>query len=49
MPGVVPVLSVTLVFVLAHTVLYAYIATFLDRYGMATGDPVLWCSAGPRC
>ncbi|MFD5710900.1 MFS transporter [Streptomyces pharetrae] len=33
-PGVVPVLSVTLVFVLAHTVLYAYIATFLDRYGM---------------
>ncbi|HZF88066.1 MFS transporter [Streptomyces sp.] len=33
-PGVAPVLSVTLVFVLAHTVLYAYIATFLDRYGM---------------
>jgi len=33
-PGVLPVLSVTLVFVLAHTVLYAYIATFLDRYGM---------------
>ncbi|MER6673193.1 MFS transporter [Streptomyces sp. NPDC000983] len=33
-PGVVPVLFVTLVFVLAHTVLYAYIATFLDRHGM---------------
>ncbi|MFF9813356.1 MFS transporter [Streptomyces sp. NPDC014006] len=33
-PGVAPVLFVTLVFVLAHTVLYAYIATFLDRYGM---------------
>ncbi|WP_328874970.1 MFS transporter [Streptomyces sp. NBC_00287] len=33
-PGVTPVLFVTLVFVLAHTVLYAYIATFLDRYGM---------------
>ncbi|MFE6332256.1 MFS transporter [Streptomyces sp. NPDC057798] len=34
LPGVVPVLFVTSVFVLAHTVLYAYIATFLDRYGM---------------
>lgn len=33
-PGVVPVLFVTLVFVLAHTVLYAYIATFLDRFGL---------------
>ncbi|MFJ2651233.1 MFS transporter [Streptomyces sp. NPDC087420] len=33
-PGVAPVLFVTLVFVLAHTVLYTYIATFLDRLGM---------------
>ncbi|NUS75884.1 MAG: MFS transporter [Streptomyces sp.] len=33
-PGVVPVLFVTLVFVLAHTVLYAYIATFLDEFGL---------------
>jgi predicted MFS family arabinose efflux permease len=33
-PGVAPVLFVTLVFVLAHTVLYTYIATFLDRIGM---------------
>ncbi|MFF7449012.1 MULTISPECIES: MFS transporter [unclassified Streptomyces] len=33
-PGVVPVLFVTLVLVLAHTVLYAYIATFLDRFGL---------------
>ncbi|MFI6846861.1 MFS transporter [Kitasatospora sp. NBC_00085] len=33
-PGVVPVLFVTLVFVLAHTVLYAYVAPFLDRLGM---------------
>ncbi|MFD3496701.1 MFS transporter [Streptomyces sp. NPDC058678] len=41
-PGVVPVLSVTLVFVLAHTVLYAYIATFLDRIGMGgSADLVL--------
>jgi predicted MFS family arabinose efflux permease len=33
-PGVVPVLFVTLVFVLAHTVLYAYVATFLKDLGM---------------
>jgi predicted MFS family arabinose efflux permease len=33
-PGVVPVLFVTLVFVLAHTILYTYIATFLGHLGM---------------
>ncbi|MCZ4123446.1 MFS transporter [Streptomyces sp. H39-S7] len=33
-PGVAPVLFVTFVFVLAHTILYTYIATFLDRLGM---------------
>ncbi|MEU2732145.1 MFS transporter [Streptomyces griseoviridis] len=33
-PGVVPVLFVTLLFVLAHTVLYAYITAFLDRAGL---------------
>ncbi|MGW4698230.1 MFS transporter [Kitasatospora cineracea] len=33
-PGVPPVLFVTLLFVLAHTVLYAYVATFLDHLGM---------------
>ncbi|OKI45445.1 MFS transporter [Streptomyces sp. TSRI0281] len=33
-PGVTPVLSVTLMFVLAHTVLYTYIASYLDRFGM---------------
>ncbi|MEU2226575.1 MFS transporter [Streptomyces sp. NPDC018347] len=33
-PGVAPVLFVTLVFVLAHTIIYAYIATFLDDLGM---------------
>ena len=33
-PGVTPVLFVTLVFVLAHTILYAYIASFLDHLGM---------------
>ncbi|MGX2995710.1 MFS transporter [Streptomyces sp. JNUCC 64] len=36
-PGVSPVLFVTLVFVLAHTILYAYIATFLDDLGLG-GD-----------
>ncbi|MFF4183015.1 MFS transporter [Streptomyces sp. NPDC001691] len=33
-PGVVPVLFVTLVFVLAHTILYTFIATFLGGLGM---------------
>ncbi|MFF3319816.1 MFS transporter [Streptomyces sp. NPDC003035] len=33
-PGVAPVLLVTLVLVLAHTILYTYVATFLDHLGM---------------
>ncbi|MFF1447976.1 MFS transporter [Streptomyces sp. NPDC058274] len=33
-PGVMPVLFVTLVFVLAHTILYTYIATYLEHLGM---------------
>ncbi|WP_017558842.1 MFS transporter [Nocardiopsis baichengensis] len=33
-PGVVPILFVTVTFVLAHTVLYTYIASFLERVGM---------------
>jgi predicted MFS family arabinose efflux permease len=33
-PGVAPVLVVTLVFVLAHTVLYTYVATFLGHVGL---------------
>jgi predicted MFS family arabinose efflux permease len=41
-PGVAPVLLVTLVFVLAHTVLYAYIAAFLAHAGMGgSADLVL--------
>ncbi|WP_037648544.1 MFS transporter [Streptomyces flavidovirens] len=32
--GVTPVLFVTFVFVLAHTILYTFIATFLERLGM---------------
>lgn len=46
-PGVVPVLFVTLVFVLAHTVLYAYIATFLDEVGLGgSADLVLLVFGG---
>lgn len=37
-PGVLPVLAVTLVFVLAHTVLYTYVAAFLGHAGL--GDAV---------
>ncbi len=33
-PGVVPVLVVTLLYVLAHTILYTYIAAFLEGVGM---------------
>lgn len=35
LPGVAPVLVVTLVFVLAHTILYTYIAAYLARLGLA--------------
>ncbi|WP_327235906.1 MFS transporter [Streptomyces sp. NBC_01317] len=41
LPGVAPVLFVTLVLVLAHTVLYTYIATFLDRLGMGGSTDVV--------
>ncbi|MYS85658.1 MFS transporter [Embleya scabrispora] len=40
-PGVAPVLFVTLVFVLAHTVLYTYIATYLDRLDMGGSTDVV--------
>ncbi|MFE7463955.1 MFS transporter [Streptomyces sp. NPDC057499] len=41
-PGVLPVLAVTLVFVLAHTILYTYIATLLDDLGLGDAtDTVL--------
>ncbi|GII75735.1 MFS transporter [Sphaerisporangium rufum] len=39
-PGVAPVLAVTLVVVLAHTILYAYIAAFLDRFAMGDATDV---------
>ena len=38
LPGVAPVLFVVLTVVLAHTILYTYIATFLDHFGL--GDSV---------
>jgi predicted MFS family arabinose efflux permease len=41
LPGVTPVLTVTLVFVLAHTILYTYIATFLDHLGMGDSTDVV--------
>ncbi|MFF4244655.1 MFS transporter [Streptomyces sp. NPDC001822] len=40
-PGVTPVLFVTLVFVLAHTILYAYIATYLDDIGLGGSTGLL--------
>ncbi|MEU3493762.1 MFS transporter [Kitasatospora cineracea] len=40
-PGVPPVLFVTLLFVLAHTVLYAYVATFLDHLGMGNSTDLV--------
>ncbi|MFJ2189645.1 MFS transporter [Kitasatospora sp. NPDC087861] len=41
-PGVVPVLTVTVLFVLAHTLLFTYVAPFLDRAGLGDAtDAVL--------
>lgn len=40
-PGVAPVLFVTLVFVLAHTVLYTYIASYLDHLGLGGSTDVV--------
>ncbi|GAA4994276.1 MFS transporter [Streptomyces siamensis] len=42
LPGVVPVLFVVATYVLAHNILYTYIATFLDAHGMGDSrDTVL--------
>ncbi|MFI5646370.1 MFS transporter [Kitasatospora sp. NPDC051705] len=42
LPGVRPVLAVTVLLVLAHTVLFTYVAPFLDRAGLGTAtDSVL--------
>ncbi|KAB2382791.1 MFS transporter [Actinomadura montaniterrae] len=45
-PGVAPVLFVTLVFVLAHTILYAYIAAFLDHAGMGGSTDLVLLAFG---
>ncbi|GAA3545848.1 MFS transporter [Amycolatopsis ultiminotia] len=45
-PGVFPVLFVTLVFVLAHTILYAYIATFLTGLGMGRDTDLVLLTFG---
>ncbi|MCX5208972.1 MFS transporter [Kitasatospora sp. NBC_00240] len=45
-PGVTPVLFVTLVFVLAHTVLYAYIASYLDHLGMGRSTDLVLLAFG---
>jgi predicted MFS family arabinose efflux permease len=45
-PGVIPVLVVTLVFVLAHTILYAYVASFLDHVGMGDAADLVLLTFG---
>ncbi|TPQ19974.1 MFS transporter [Streptomyces sporangiiformans] len=45
-PGVAPVLFVTLLFVLAQTILYTYIATFLDRLGMGDSTDLVLLAFG---
>jgi predicted MFS family arabinose efflux permease len=48
-PGVAPVLFVTLVVVLAHTILYTYIATFLGRLGMGDSTDLVLLFFGAAC
>lgn len=45
-PGVLPVLVVTLVFVLAHTILYTYVATFLEHIGMGRSTDLVLLAFG---
>lgn len=48
-PGVVPVLFVTLVFVLAHTILYTYITTLLELLGMSDFTDLVLLVFGAVC
>ncbi|MCX4761525.1 MFS transporter [Streptomyces sp. NBC_01275] len=48
-PGVVPVLAVTLVLVLAHTILYAYIASLLDDLGQGGSTDLVLLVFGAAC
>jgi predicted MFS family arabinose efflux permease len=45
-PGVTAVLAVTLIFVLAHNILYTYIATLLERVGMSEQIDVVLLAFG---
>lgn len=45
-PGVAAILFVTLIFVLAHTVLYAYIATFLTAIGLGGNTDLVLLTFG---
>jgi predicted MFS family arabinose efflux permease len=48
-PGVRAVLAVTLVFVLAHTIMYAYVATYLAHAGMAASTDLVLLVFGAAC
>jgi predicted MFS family arabinose efflux permease len=48
-PGVTPVLFVTLVFVLAHTILYTYIATYLKHVGLGGRTDTVLLVFGVAC
>ncbi|MDX6328541.1 MAG: hypothetical protein QOI83_924, partial [Streptomycetaceae bacterium] len=48
-PGVSPILFVTLFFVQAHTILYTYIATFLDRLGTGDSTDLVLLVFGSAC
>ncbi|MFJ1661763.1 MFS transporter [Streptomyces anthocyanicus] len=48
-PGVMPVLAVTLIFVLAHTILYTFIATFLDSVEMGDSTDLVLLVFGVAC
>ncbi|MFC1436268.1 MFS transporter [Streptacidiphilus sp. N1-3] len=48
-PGVLPVLTVTLVFVLAHTVLYAYVAAYLHHLGLGSRTDAALLVFGVAC
>lgn len=45
-PGVAAVLTVTLVFVLAHTILYTYVAAFLERVGLGNSVDLVLLTFG---
>lgn len=48
-PGVTPILTVTLLLVLAHSILYTFIAPFLDRIGMGGSTDLVLLVFGAAC